>query len=256
MKKFLLLFVLIVGFSSTLLAQPQGGTCVPDPLYTDSVYGAWPDTVTNFPPATASVYYETVLNFKAPAAVTADLDPSGQFVGSPIQNYSVASVAGLPTEYAYTCNQTNCSFTGGIQGCATVYGTTATVNTYNVEIFIDVTVLVTLFPGLPPAPVEQSVSFSGYKIIVSENGASLEESTNPVLSAFPNPTNGQVAVNGLKTLINSSEISLTNIEGKVLAKRNVGENQEDFDLSDLKAGIYFVNVAHPNGIESIKIIKE
>ncbi|MFM7472647.1 MAG: T9SS type A sorting domain-containing protein, partial [Crocinitomicaceae bacterium] len=98
--------------------------------------------------------------------------------------------------------------------------------------------------------------FTGYKIIVSENGASLEESTNPVLSAFPNPTNGQVAVDGLKTLINASEISLTNIEGKVLAKRNVGENQEDLDLSDLKAGIYFVNVAHPNGIESIRIIKE
>ena len=253
MRKTLLSF-LSIGFASMVAyAQPQ---CTPDPQYADSVYGAWPDTVTNFPPATAGVYYEAVLNFKAPATVTADLDPSGQFVGSPIQSYNVTDVTGLPTEYLYNCNAANCTYTGGTQGCATVYGTTSTVNTYNVEIFIDVTVLVTLFPGLPPTPVTQSTSFTGYKIVVSNNGAFLEENGNSVLSAFPNPARNEVAVNGLQSLINASDITLTNVEGKVLAKRNIGQNQENFDMSALKAGIYFVNVSHANGVESIRIIKE
>ncbi|MFM7467063.1 MAG: T9SS type A sorting domain-containing protein [Crocinitomicaceae bacterium] len=256
MKKLLLLFVGFVGFSTAALAQPQGGICTPDPLYTDSVYGAWPDTVTNFPPATANVYYETVLNFKAPAAVTADLDPTGQFVGSPIQSYTVTSVDGAPTEYLYACNISNCSYTGGVQGCATVYGTTATLGTYPIVINLDVVVLVTLFPGLPPTPVTQSTSFTGYKIVVSNNGAFLDENGNSVLSAFPNPARNEFVVNGLQSLINASDITLSNVEGKVLAKRNIGQNQENFDMSALKAGIYFVNVAHANGVESIRIIKE
>lgn len=249
-----LLSILSIGFASMVAyAQPQ---CTPDPQYADSVYGAWPDTVTNFPPATAGVYYEAVLNFKAPATVTADLDPSGDNVGTPIQQYKVISVDGLPTGYTYTCNATNCTYTGGTQGCATVYGTTATTGTYNITINLDVTVLVTLFEGFPPAPVTQSYSFTGYKIVVSNNGAFLEEYGNSVLSAFPNPARNEVAVNGLQSLINASDITLTNVEGKVLAKRNIGQNQENFDMSALKAGIYFVNVAHANGVESIRIIKE
>jgi hypothetical protein len=166
MKKLLLLFIGFIGFSMAALAQPQGGTCVPNSQYADSVYGAWPDTTTNFPSAQANVYYETILNFKAPATVTADLDPSGQFVGSPIQTYKVTSVVGLPVEYTYACNVGNCTYNGGTQGCATVYGTTATTGTYNVTINLDVTVLVTLFPGFPPTPVTQQASFTGYRIKV------------------------------------------------------------------------------------------
>ena len=250
----LLLSSFSVGFLSlAAYAQPQ---CTPDPLYADSVYGAWPDTVTNFPAAQANVYYEAVLNFKAPAEVTDDLDPTGQFVGSPIQSYSVSDVVGLPAEYLYSCSNTNCSFTGGTQGCATVYGTTATEGTYGVEIFIDVTVLVTLFPGLPPTPVTQSTSFQGYKIIVSNTTGTIDENGASLLSAYPNPSKDNVSINGLQTLISASEISLYNVEGKILAKRNVGDNVENFDMSDLNAGIYFVNITHANGFESIKIIKE
>lgn len=249
-----LLFIFSFGFMSIVaFAQPQ---CTPDPQYADSVYGAWPDTVTNFPPATAGVYYESVLNFKAPAAVTAELDPSGQFVGSPIQDYHVTGVDGLPTEYMYSCNVSNCTYTGGTQGCATVYGTTSTVGTYNVEIFIDVTVLVTLFPGLPPTPVTQSTSFTGYKIIVNSNGAGVLENANLGLLAYPNPANNQVSINGLNELISASEIYLTNVEGITIAKRNIGQNVENFDVSAMMPGVYFINIKHSNGIETIKIIKE
>lgn len=255
MKKLLLLFFGFGGMSTMALAQPQGGICVPDPQYVDSVYGAWPDTLTNFPPAAANVYYETVLNFKAPATVTADLDPSGQFVGSPIQQYNVTSVDGLPTGYAYTCNAANCTYTGGTQGCATVYGTTATTGTYNITINIDVTVLVTLFPGLPPTPVTQSTSFQGYKIVVGTAGQ-IEQIIAP-LKVIPNPAKNNITIDGITSSMKASSISITNIEGKVITTKNIeANNSSSFDISELKSGIYFVHVNHASGVEKVKFIKE
>ena len=251
MRKILLFTFIMTGLAMNAFAQPQ---CTPDPLYQDSVYGAWPDTVTNFPPAEAGVYYESVLNFKAPAAVTAELDPTGQFVGSTIESYNVTDVTGLPTEYAYACNAANCTYAGGDQGCATVYGTTNTTGTYNVEIFIDVTVLVVLFPGVPPTPITQSTSFTGYKINVGSAGIS--DLNGNLLTAVPNPAADKIAVNGLQNLSNASSIELRNIEGKIIASRAVNSNEQEFDLTDLKAVVYFVNVIHSNGVESIKIIKE
>jgi hypothetical protein len=255
MKKLLLLFFGFGGLSSMALAQPQGGVCVPDPQYADSVYGAWPDTLTNFPPAEANAYYETILNFKAPAEVTADLDPSGQFVGSPIDEYVVTSVDGLPTGYTYTCNATNCTYTGGTQGCATVYGTTATTGTYSITINIDVTVLVTLFPGLPPTPVTQSTSFQGYKIVVGTAGQ-LEQIIAP-LTVIPNPAKNNIIIDGITSSMKASSISITNIEGKVITTKNIeASNSNSFDISELKSGIYFINVNHASGVEKVKFIKE
>jgi hypothetical protein len=255
MKKLLLLCVGFVGFTTVALAQPQGGTCVPDPLYADSVYGAWPDTVTNFPPAQVNAYYETVLNFKAPATVTADLDPSGQFVGSPIQQYKVTSVDGLPVGYAYTCNQTACTYTGGTQGCATVYGTTATDGTYNITINLDVTVLVTLFPGLPPQPVTQSTSFAGYKIVVGTAGQ-IEQLIAP-LKVIPNPAKNVITIEGLTNSMKATSISITNIEGRTVSTKSmVGNANTTFDVSNLNSGIYFVNVYHASGVEKVKFVKE
>jgi hypothetical protein len=254
MKKLLLSFFAFGCIFTNALAQPQGGTCTPDPLYTDSIYGAWPDTVTNFPPGLANVYYETILNFKAPATVTAELDPSGQFVGSPIQSYNVTSVDGLPTGFAYTCNAANCTYNGGTQGCATVYGTTATTGTYNITINIDVTVLVTLFPGLPPTPVQQSTSFTGYKIVIGSAGT-IEKIIAP-LKVLPNPATSQITIEGITSSLNANSVTITNLEGKILSKRDLKTNSSNiFDISELQSGIYFANVYHASGVEKVKFVK-
>lgn len=254
MKKLLLSFFAFGCVVSNALAQPQGGICIPDPQYTDSIYGAWPDTVTNFPPGLANVYYETVLNFKAPATVTAELDPTGQFVGSPIQSYVVTSVDGLPAEFQYTCNAAQCSYTGGVQGCATVYGTTATTGTYNITINIDVTVLVTLFPGLPPTPVQQSTSFTGYKIVIGTAGT-IEQIITP-LKVLPNPANSLITIQGITNTMNANSITITNLEGKVVSTRDLTTNSSNaIDISELQSGIYVVNVHHANGVEKVKFVK-
>jgi hypothetical protein len=250
MKKLLFLALSTVLLHTATWAQ----ACTPGANFVDSTYGVWPDTTQNFPPATINVAYSTDLNFKVPATVTAELDATGQFVGSPIQGFIVTGVNGLPNGFNYACNISSCSYAGGANGCANISGTTTTTGTFPITIDVTATVLVTLFPGLPPTPVTQTVSFPGYKIIVGTAGM-IEGIISPI-SVSPNPANASITVNGITSSMHASEIILTNIEGKTIERRNITASSNlTFDTSGLNSGIYFIHVAHTNGVEIVKFMK-
>lgn len=249
MKK-ILLSVFLFGLSYVNI---NAQSCTPGANFVDSTYGVWPDTTQNLPWATVNVAYSTDINFKVPATVTIDLDPSGQFVGSPIQSFTVTGLIGLPVGYNYGCNISGCTYSGGANGCANVYGTTATTGTYPVTINVDATVLVTIIPGLPPTPVTQSVSFGGYKIIVGNAG--LIEQVIAPLNVVPNPTSGKMNIAGLSQAMSSSLVSITNIEGKVVASQQMnGTTNCIFDLTNMHSGIYFASIQYAGGVENIKFI--
>ena len=67
-------------FTSGLFTFNSNAQCTPDPLYADSIYGAWPDTVTNFVSGQVGVAYIQVLDFKLPLDA-GDVDPG--FAGVP-----------------------------------------------------------------------------------------------------------------------------------------------------------------------------
>ena len=76
------------------------------------------------------------------------------------------------------------------------------------------------------------------------------------LTVVPNPATEKITINGLSAYENSS-IAVMNIEGKVIAqKEHNNSGNADFDLTSLNKGVYFVKVAHMNGIETIKFIKQ
>jgi hypothetical protein len=250
MKKLLFLALSTVLLNSATWAQ----ACTPGANFVDSTYGVWPDTTQNFPPALVNVAYSTDLNFKVPATVTAELDATGQFVGSPIQGFTVTGVNGLPNGFTYACNISSCSYSGGANGCANISGTASTAGTFPITIDVNATVLVTLFPGLPPTPVTQTVSFPGYKIVVGSAGV-IEGIISPI-SVSPNPANASITVNGITGGMKVSEIILTNVEGKTIEKRNIGTSTNlTFDTAGLNSGIYFVHVVHANGVEIVKFMK-
>lgn len=250
MKK--LLFIALSSFLLNSASWAQ--SCTPGPNFVDSTYGVWPDTTQNFPPALVNVAYSTDLNFKVPATVTAELDATGQFVGSPIQGFTVTGVNGLPNGFNYACNISTCAYAGGANGCANIWGTTTTAGTYPITIDVSATVLVTLFPGLPPTPVTQTVSFPGYKIVVGTAGV-IDGIISPI-SVSPNPANSSITVNGITSAMNASEIILTNIEGKRIETRTLDNSTNvTFDLFGLNSGIYFIHVAHAYGVETVKFFK-
>ena len=47
-----------------------------------------------------------------------------------------------------------------------------------------------------------------------------------------------------------------NVEGKVIAQQSHNTGNANFDLTSLNKGVYFVKVAHANGIETVKFIKQ
>ncbi|MBP5994698.1 MAG: T9SS type A sorting domain-containing protein [Crocinitomicaceae bacterium] len=250
MKKLLILSLSIFLLNAASWAQ----SCTPGANYVDSTYGVWPDTTQNLPSALVNAAYSADINFKVPSTVTAELDATGQFVGSPIQGFTVTGLTGLPAGYNYACNISSCTYAGGANGCANIYGTTATAGTYPITIEVSATVLVILFPGLPPTPITQPVSFPGYKIVVGTAGI-IEGIISPI-SVSPNPANASITVNGITASLKASEISLTNIEGKTIETRKIDASSNlTFDTSELTSGIYFIHVAHANGVEIVKFLK-
>ena len=250
MKKLLLSLVVVCG---AFAANAQ--TCTPNQTWADTTdYGVLPDTTTNLPAGTQNQAYSTDLNFKVPAEVTAELDPSGNFVGSEIQSFKVTDVAGLPTGFQYACNVATCQYPGGANGCANVYGTTAETGTYNISITVDATVMVALVPGFPPTPVTQPATFDGYKIVIGTAGT-IEQVISPIYVS-PNPANDVITVSNINANMKASKVFVSNIEGKVIATQTAsGVSNYTFDMSGVKAGVYFVNVAHASGVETVKFVK-
>jgi len=252
MKK-LLLFSFTLLTAATLDAQ----SCTPGANFADSTYGVWPDTIQNFPPAAAGVPYSTDLNFKVPSEVTAEVagdDPAAQAViGSPIQDFTVTGVGGLPTGIDYACNISSCTYAGGSNGCANLFGTATTTGTYPITIDVEATVLVELIPGFP-TPLTVPTTFSGYKLVVGTAGMSAE--LIEPFSVHPNPANTKITLDGLNEKLNISTITISNMEGKAIRTISELSGQTlDVDVSNYKSGVYFVNIEHGSGSETIKFVK-
>jgi hypothetical protein len=247
MKKLLLSSL----FTMTYLLS-WGQSCTPGANFVDSTYGIWPDTTQNLPPALPNVAYSTDINFKVPSTVTAEIDPSGQFVGSVIQQFTVDALQGLPPGFDFACNNSNCTYLGGVNGCANIFGTTDSVAVFPVAVDVTATVLVVLFPGLPPTPVTQSVSFDGYKIVVG-SGGQIEQIINPI-SLEPNPASTNILVSGLLNG-STSTLTLRDLTGKVIDVIEATTSTASFDLTKLSNGTYLIEVSDVFGTQQQKFVK-
>lgn len=250
MKK-LLLSLAVVASSVAAIAQ----NCTPNQVWADTVsggYGAYPDTIVNFPTATVNTFYSTDLNFLVPAQVTANLDPTGLFVGNTINFFTVDDVVGLPAELAYACNVSSCQYNGGDNGCANVYGTPVVA-----DVIYDITIQITANVQTFIGAVSQGAEFTGYKIIVNDETASVPFEVIEPLAVSPNPSSNKVTLSGVSPSLKASQITVTDITGKIVHTIEPGNySNYTFDVSGLDAGIYVINVEHAYGFDSIKFIKE
>ena len=255
--KLLLLSLTFAAFTSIYVGAQS---CTPGTNFADSSYGVWPSVTTNFPAALLSVPYTTDVNFKVPSTITAEIvavvPDAAIALGSPIQSFKIIGVTGLPIGFLYACNISSCQYNGGSNGCANIYGTTtAPAGSYPVSIDVEVTVLISLIPGFPPTPYPVETSFDGYSIELG-NAGTIEQIIAPI-SVSPNPANNEIKIEGITASMKANQISILNIEGKVVAEREIKDVlNTTFDLSAVKAGIYFVNVSHSSGNKTVKFIKQ
>ena len=250
--KLLLLSLTFAAFTSIYVGAQS---CTPGTNFADSSYGIWPSPATNFPAAVINAPYTTDINFKVPTTITADivavLPAAAIALGAPIQSFKLTGVTGLPTGFNYACNISSCQYDGGSNGCANIYGTSnAQAGLYSVTIKINVTILLG-----GTVPFTQSAEFDGYSILLGTAGT-IEQIIAPI-TVSPNPANNEIKIEGITASMKASQISILNIEGKVVAEREIKDVlNTTFDLSALKAGIYFVNVSHASGNKTVKFIKQ
>lgn len=245
------LYALIILFPLGFLTAQ---TCSPLQTWADTVeFGAFPDTIVNFPVAQVDEFYSTDLNFKVPDEVTPQLDPSGVAVGSEIESFVVTSVEGMPDGIEFNCNSTNCYYEGGDNGCANIYGTPTTPGEYDIVINIKATILLALIPGLPPTPVDQDTQFTGYKIIVDgELNTSVYQLDET--HVYPNPFTNQFTVSNPKN--RDLTVALFDLSGKLLSTTKVSTTKQELNTSHLPKGMYVVHLSDVDEVKQFKLIKQ
>lgn len=236
MKKIIL--SILISCSTILL----WGQCTPDPQYSDSLFGAWPDTITNFPPAEINIAYEAILNIKVPddAGVLSEA-----LEGVPIDSGVVTMVDGLPPGLTYACNShtpSPCTFLGDSTGCAIISGTPTQAGEYDLVISGQIWGTLLGFPTSVP------LVFPGYKIIVEgptsigePNGYSVRLEQN-----VPNPFAERTEIRYFLEAPGTVEITISNMIGQeVFSTRllgNSGENTFEFNANQFNEGIYIYSV--------------
>lgn len=235
MNKILLSALFSSVFSLLVTAQ-----CTPGANYADSLFGAWPDTTTNFPPASFGVNYVTDLNFKVPSDA-GDIDPA--YAGNTIQDFTVDSVVGLPDGLTYTCNVTSCYYTGGSNGCAQISGIPASSGSHDITIHITANLLFFGFPVAVP------YSFDGYHINVSSLG--LSEKKFELISLYPNPAQDIVYLK--EENLKMSHIEILDAFGKTVMVKTTDLNE--LNISSLDKGIYIIKIDFKGKQETVRFVK-
>lgn len=80
----------------------------------------------------------------------------------------------------------------------------------------------------------------------------MENLVDNKISIYPNPTLASITI----TNIQNMHVEISNAIGEIIYNKPKAQNIEMIDLSAISKGIYFVKVAHENGLVIKKIIKE
>ncbi|MCB0795975.1 MAG: T9SS type A sorting domain-containing protein, partial [Flavobacteriales bacterium] len=233
-----LLSLSLFGMASACLAQP----CTPNPLYADSVFGVWPDTITNFMDGMVNVFYSDTMNLIVPTDA-GEIDP--QFAGVALDSVQLNAIVGMPPGVQVFCNsQTNnsCTYLTGVLGCGLLEGTPTQVGTF--PLTIDVTAFAVVFGSALPIPYE----FTGYSITIGPNTVGITENKplTEEVSVAPNPFSERTIVTFDLERAGTVEIVVHDILGGLVRSSSLagkqGVNRWVFDAQGLGEGIYLYTV--------------
>ena len=95
--------------------------------------------------------------------------------------------------------------------------------------------------------------FKGYNGSGNKSGGNADEgSDNDVVSIYPNPAYDKVYV----TAANGSEVTLTDLGGRILGIQTIEQSEVVFDLTGIAMGVYLIEV-HSNGeVVSERVVKQ
>ncbi len=230
----------ILALILLVLAGGVGAQCTPDPLYTDSVYGVWPDTTTNFAPANLGQNYTQQLDLIVPTNAGELGLPA-----LPLDSVHFEGITGLPPGLTYACNSqtpANCTYLPSLLGCGIITGVPLQTGTF--ELTLDV-IGYGFFLG---NVVSEEHSFTGYRIIVTD-GLSVGGPIAPGLGEVrnvPNPFTARTAFEFELGKAAEVDVRVFNLLGDELWKTRIngkgGVNKVNFDGGHLPEGVYLYKI--------------
>ncbi|MFT3885412.1 MAG: T9SS type A sorting domain-containing protein [Flavobacteriales bacterium] len=217
--------------------------CTPDPLYRDSLFGVWPDTLENFASGIVQVPYSDTLNIIVPGdAGVINSSFSGVMLDSVVFN----RIVGLPPGISVQCNSQTagaCTLLPGHLGCGLIAGTPTQAGTY--PLTINVTAYTTFLGNVLPVPY----SFRGYVITIAADPTGIGEMVPVTLGQVqnvPNPFGQRTSIEFFLSSASLAKVKVFNLVGEELWKETVqgksGMNRVPFDGSRLESGIYLYKV--------------
>jgi len=75
-----------------------------------------------------------------------------------------------------------------------------------------------------------------------------------IISIHPNPTSDVLTISGLNEVNGLRSMEITSTTGKLVMK--IEELKEEIDVSKLPTGVYFLNIVHEKGVETIRFVKQ
>jgi len=238
MKK--LYAVLMVMVSGIALAQTP---CIPDASYTQAGIYPPPGSYTQgddiyLPTGNVNAFYEQTIQIVVPTDTV--IDTLGTQFSATIDSFVLVNVNNLPNGLNYVCDNSNCTWPGGSNGCITIYGTPTMQGSFNIDVVIDG--YVQLF-GVPVNQVETLDMFW----VPIDFGVGLEEE-EVSFSLYPNPSNGNFRIELAQEGV--AEVEILDMAGRTVYQGAL-ENAQDLSLDDLNNGVYTV-VVEQNNTRSIQ----
>ena len=91
-----------------------------------------------------------------------------------------------------------------------------------------------------------------YTININITPAGINTLSDNIFAIYPNPSNG--VFNIITTSNSNSEITISDVSGKVVYNNNTNLNNVSVDLSEINKGIYIVKVTNETGVKVERII--
>ena len=249
MKKLILSIAALVAFTFSGYSQ-----CTPDPQFT--VGGIYPDSATGLATAYVGVAYDEVITNVVPADTIIDLGLGPTSV--PFVDVTLDNVTGLPPNFTYSCNPTNCVFPGNSSGCVNIYSTVnpsaSDIGVY--PLVIDVTATVSIpFVGNQSQPTVVDYYFIE---IVDQGGVGIgmyNSESFELKTIYPNPVVDNSRIQFISGKSQQVTFTVMNVLGKTMVNRSItaqrGVNELTISSEDFSNGIYLYSIT-ANGKTSTK----
>ena len=243
MKKTLLLFALLLGVA-TLQAQ----TCTPDPNYnTPGIYplnGSSSGFEVIMPDAYVGVPYNEIVQLKIPSDTT--IDTLGITIVAAIDSMRIINFEDLPASLSYLCNNSNCGWQGGANGCAVFSGTPtmAEVGKYEVDIVVYGVVNAGILGSLA-----DTLDFSMEIEVKASQGIAAFVATQSI-AIQPNPMSDVATLQFTAYKAKPVTIRIIDLTGRTVKESkeqcHEGTNKVAIRRNDLPAGMYFYSLEIEN----------